>query len=225
MQDIVKVVNFDKYGNKNKPIMDDERTKKVLNRLFTRFESIFPKFWVNIKSQEHLNGIKTEWFKCFQKANLFDTRLIEIGLDKARASLDEYLPKASKFIEWCTEDESKSCVLPDAYEAFKLCGLINQKFSDYIHPDIRIDTILHRVIREIGAIRLREMNEKSAFKLFENVYCMVCRQFIEGKIEKVQRALPEKSEFHPEDRERSNAARKKCMEMLREKGIAIQRRL
>src|ERR1700733_12117191 len=133
ISEIINIKQFGKYENKsNLASIDEEKTKKVINRLFVRFENIFPKFWVNIKSQEHLNGIKDEWFECFQRAGIQDMKLLQIGLEMAQLGFEEYLPKASRFIDWCINGEISKLGFPEAPTAFNIAGLMNVQFSDYI---------------------------------------------------------------------------------------------
>lgn len=208
----LKLHNFGKYqDDTNVSDIDVEKTKRVINRLFIRLERILPKFWVNIKSQEHLNGIKDEWFECFKRVGMKDIRAINIGLMRAQHGDEEYLPKASTFIKWCKPSEPHHFGFPGVHEAYLIACKMNIQFSDYFHPDERIDTVIRHAINEIGTFSFREMNREVGIKTFETYYSIAFRQFIEGNITPIKKSLPEKPQEHPDDKERSDKARVKAM--------------
>lgn len=222
ISDIVSLVQFNKYQNTDAVSdIDQEKTKKVLNGLFIRFENIFPGFWVPIKSQEHLNGIKDEWFEAFKTHKLFDIDLLKKGLRKARESDDQYLPKPIKFIKWCTEDSAQDIGLPDLHHAFQICGKINELYGTYNHPHIPTNTVLKHVIKQIGSTALRKMTEKDGYKVFGHYYVVACRDYSKGIIQDIPIAIEENKEPRSVDRVKSDASRLKCMQDLKALGLNI----
>lgn len=198
---VVNELNIENY-NKNPPnvtAIDEERTKKVLNRLFTRLERIFPKFWVNIKSQEHLNGIKEEWFECFQREGLSDTRQIVTGIKMAKKSHLEYLPKASLFINWCTQPDAELLGFPDNNTAYMHSIKINSQFSDYKHPDPEVDKLLRHAIKQIGAFQYRSMSDINARKTFEAYYSKALKDYFSGNMKDIPQMLEDNSAITKEE--------------------------
>jgi hypothetical protein len=213
--DVLDLTKFDRYDNKsNFTTLDEEKIKKMLNRLFIRFERIFPKFWVNIKSQEHLNGIKDEWFECFQRSGLQDIKLIQIGLARAQVGFEEYLPKASTFMDWCVNGEATELGFPVTSTAFDIACLINQQFSDYIHPDSRIDSVIRYTLRQIGSSRFREMKAIEAKKVFETEYAYALKKYLRGNIQDIKKSLPDNLKDSPVNNPKNSEARDKAMEAI-----------
>jgi len=221
MSDIVSVNQFSKYQNhSNVAGIDEEKTKKVLNRLFTRFENIFPKFWVNIKSQEHLNGIKDEWFECFQRAKLTDAHKIKIGISRAQESHLEYLPKASVFIDWCTNIEPESLGFPSHLIAYDHFLLINSQFSDHKHPDERVDKIIRHVIRQIGAFNIRSMSDKDSRKSFETYYSIAVRDFIIANLKDIDDMIEDNTQVTQEIKKKEGVVLEQYKNLTKDSALA-----
>ncbi len=199
ISDIVDLTKFGKNTEKNNVSqLDEEKTKKVLNRLFVRFERIFPKFWVNIHSQEHLNGIKDEWFDCFQRSNIKNLEMFQYGLQRAQDGKEEYLPKASTFIRWCTDLEPVALGFMDHRLAFDIAVKINVQFSNYIYPDPKLDTIIRHAINQIGTMDFRGMKSEQGRIIFERYYAIACRQYLHGDLKEINRGLEDKTEITSE---------------------------
>jgi len=233
MSDIVSVTQFDKYqNNTNVAAIDEEKTKKVLNRLFTRFERIFPKFWVNIKSQDHLNGIKDEWFECFQRARLTNLDQILAGIARAQESKLEYLPKASAFIDWCTNTDPESLGFPHHQLAYGHSIKMNTQFSDHKYPDERVDKVIRHAINQIGGFEYRTMNDSKAREAFERYYSISVRDFINGKLKEINKMLEDNSDVTEEIKRQDDVikpefkeikGRNAAMEAIRSMGINVKR--
>lgn len=195
INEIVDLNQFGKHLTDNKVSkIDEEKTKKILNRLFVRFERIFPKFWVNIQSQEHLNGIKDEWFECFQRSNIKNIEMFQYGLRYAQECKEEYLPKASTFIRWCTNMEPIFLGFMDHREAFYIATKINQQFSNYRYEDEKIDLIIRHAVRQIGTMDFRAMDSETGLKIFERYYAVACRQYLHGELKHIDKALEDKQD-------------------------------
>lgn len=190
ISELISLTQFSKYKSDNNVAeMNNEKTKKILNRLFIRLAGIFPKFWVNIKSQDHLNAIKDEWFEVFERANLSNTAQILQGIEHAQRCSQEYLPKAITFVEWCTNLDPSTLGYPDYATAYPISTLINAEFSDYAHPDKRIDLIIRHTIKQIGSYDYRRMSQSKSLEVFEHYYTIVVRDFINGKLNPVPKML------------------------------------
>lgn len=193
ISDIVDLNQFGKYVSENNVSkIDEEKTKKILNRLFVRFERIFPKFWVNIQSQEHLNGIKDEWFECFQRSNIKNVEMFQYGIRYAQDCKEEYLPKASTFIRWCTNIEPVFLGFMDYRQAFNIAVQINQQFSKYRYDDEKMDLIIRHAVNQIGTMDFRAMDSESALKVFERYYAVACRQYLHGELKHIDKAIENK---------------------------------
>jgi len=188
---ILKVpgVPDEKVDEENIQGLHEEQTKRIINYLFSKFEAIFPKFWVNIKSQEHLNSMKREWFDCFRKSGISNSKLFQRGLDVASESTEEYLPKASKFIEWCRTVPG----MPDSISAFNIACDMNQMFSEYSHEDANVDMVIRHAVSQLGSKDFREMPRTKSMQLFEHAYEVACRQLAEGKLKPIQKAIEDRS--------------------------------
>ena len=200
MQKISDLVRLDQWNQDssqrdNIARMTDEKTKHILNRLFIRFERIFPKFWVNIKSQEHLNGIKLEWFDCFQRCKITDASMLQVGLQRARENGVEYLPKASTFIRWCTEQEPQDLGFLDIESAYHCSIVLNRLPIDpgevkKMALDGKNDLVIRHTIRQMDAMLYRNMPAVEARKQFSYYYPQVIKKYLAGDLDRpVTKAL------------------------------------
>jgi hypothetical protein len=221
ISDIVDLKKFGKYANdKSVSKLNEEKTKKILNRLFVRFERIFPKFWVNIQSQEHLNGIKDEWFECFQRSNIKNIEMLQYGLRYAQECKEEYLPKASTFIKWCTNVNPEFLGFMDYHQAFNIAVKINEQFSSYKYHDKEMDLIIRHAVNKIGTVDFRAMNSESALKIFEHYYTVACRQYLHGELKIIDKAL-ENNKKETEELEKKKAVVKDEFKKVKDRKSAI----
>lgn len=199
-------------------------TAQVINWLFSELRSNFSAFKQAWPTNDEFTAAKKVWLKAFMLAGINRIEQLQHGLNKCYLMETPFVPTAGQFIAWC-KPNPRDFGFPDPIQAFSLSGRINQQFGDYVHPHVPTDTVIRHVIQQIGAREFRGMAEKSAFKLFENYYEVACRQFMEGQLEPIKRALTQTPEPHPIDRVKADEARKRCMDELRSKGIAINRRV
>ena len=226
ISDLLSVDQFSKYqNNTNVAAIDEEKTKKVLNRLFTRFERIFPKFWVNIKSQEHLNGIKDEWFECFQRARLSNIDQIIAGIARAQESKLEYLPKASIFIDWCTNLDPESLGFPPHEIAYNYSIKINSQFSVHKHPEERVDKVIRHAINQIGSFEYRAMIDLKARKLFETYYSIAVRDFISGHLKEINKMLEDNTDVTEEIRKQDSIVLEEYKSLNQESALAAIKKM
>lgn len=217
------LTEFDKYkSTSNVSSLDEEKTKQILNRLFIRFERIFPKFWIGINSQEHLNGLKDEWFECFQEAQLTDLRIIQAGLKKARQGQNEYLPKASKFIQWCFPSHEdlgfppKERVINLAYDFLR-----NGEVSG-ISESLKL--VLAHAVEQTGRFYMRTNSREKIEPLIIRNYEIACRDFIAGNLKPIKKALEDNSSDTVELTKQHKLARhyqglpyEKCIDAIKKK--------
>lgn len=188
--DVLNCVELKKINESdNVENLDDEKTKRFLNRLFDRFEGIFDKFWVNIKNQEHLIKIKQEWFEEFKNENISDGNIIAKAIVKAKKSDLEYLPKASQFTKWYRECQLEEFGLPDFETAYRISIQMNQQFSDYKPTCERTHQAIRHAINEIGTQNYRGMSDTQARVGFKYYYDAACRQLVSGELDKINKAL------------------------------------
>lgn len=178
INDIVKKLDLTQFSESPKvQNIEDERTRRIINRIFERLEGILNGFWWNIKSQAHLNNIKTQWLELFRQLNFTDVRLIEIGINVARRNEQQSLPKASEFIRWCTPSPD-SLGLPSIKKAFDEAvynsheTIIDKRWS---HP------VVYHAWSQSTPSKLRNLNSDDSFKLFKYNYEQAIKDFIAGK--------------------------------------------
>ncbi len=196
----------------------------VINSLFSELTANFTAFHVAWPTEEVRNTAKRVWIKAFLLAGISRSEQIQHGLNHCYLMESPFVPTVGQFISWC-KPTPQSMGFPTTEEAYTASIVMNRQFSDYKHPDDRVDTVIRHAIHQIGSMTYREMKIDNAKKTFKTYYDIALRQFMEGELKVIPKALPEKAEAHPQDRERSDEARKKCMDMLRSKGIAINPRV
>jgi len=202
--------------------MLDPACVKLVDAIFIKFGLLCREYDAMYADKRRENAEKVQWVRAFTKHGLKDQRQIQQGIDKTEEHKWGKPPQLGQFLEWCKNNPINNG-LPHVHAAFEIAGKINQQYSSYIHPDIPTDTVIKHVLNQIGSRKFREMTEKEAFKLFENFYTVSCRQYAEGEIKDIPRALPESAQPHPVDKEKSDAARRKAMEALRGIGINVKR--
>lgn len=186
--------NLDQYSSNSKiDIYNLATTKKALNRLFQRFEGIFPRFWLNIKSQEHLNRIKDEWFQDFIDEKLTTDEIIQ-GIAKAKKSDSDYLPKSTTFIAWCREVEP----FLDEHQAYMIAyEIMRGEYRDDLTEN-QI-TIINHAIKNSDSFFMKQHNAGTVKPVFCRNYEIAIRDFKAGKLKSIPKAIEDKSNLQDDD--------------------------
>lgn len=198
----------------------DPHTTEIVNKLFAFFYSICRGFEKQYQDPKRLNIEKTQWIKAFMDMSFDTLEKIQMGIKKCRLESPINTPTIGQFIKWCIP-EPVDIGLPIVEKAYEISIHINRQFSDYKPDCQKTYSVIKHVIDQIGSTEYRSMKADRAFKTFERYYAISCRQFVEGKLKEIPRAIADKPEEHPSDRPRSNIARLKAMESIRKMGIPV----
>lgn len=199
-----------------------EETAHVVNLLFRELKAIFPAFRQAWPTDEEFNRAKSNWIKAFQSAGIHRIEQLKFGVDKCRMSGSPFAPSVGQFISWCTPSP-QDLGFPSTDEAYVLSIQMNIQFSEFKHNDDRVDTVIRHAINQIGSTSYREMKIDNAKKTFKTYYEIALKQFMDGELKIIPKALPEKAEEHPSDKQRNREAYLKSMEAIRSMGINVKR--
>lgn len=202
----------------------DPRCVHLVDQIFVKFALLCREYDGLYADPRRENAEKLQWVHAFVKHNLISRHQIQVGLDETEKHKWGKPPQLGQFLEWC-KSVPDNYGLPHLHEAFRIGSKINELYGNYINPHVGTDTVIRHAINQIGATKYRQMTEREAFKLFEHYYVIACRQYINGEIQDIPRALPEKAEPHPIDRQKSAEARLKAMDAIRGFGIVVERRV
>lgn len=197
-----------------------KETAAVINWLFTELRSYctaFKQAWPDNDSQRHA---KKTWLKAFILAGINNTDQLRHGLKHCLLLERPFVPSPGEFIAWC-KPKPEDIGLPDLRTAYNLSISMNGQFSKFKPGCQKTYSVIRHVLEQIGSFAYRSMTASQAFKTFESYYPIACKQFMDGKLQEIPKQIPENPVEHPGDRERSNAARLKAMEAIRNMGIAV----
>lgn len=200
----------------------DERLEKnnldpvctqLVDKIFIKLALLCREYDAMYADKRRENAEKLQWVLAFTKHKIKTKQQIQYALDQLDLHKWGKPPQLGQFLEWC-KPKPEHFGFPGTQEAFRISGLINQSFSTYIHTHIPTDTVIKHVIDQIGPNSFRAMTEKNAFKLFESYYEIASRQFMQGDMEPIQRALTQEAP-QESSKEKSDEVRKKHMEDIR----------
>ena len=215
-------VKSEKYSAKDDEI--SEETAHVVNLLFRELKAIFPAFRQAWPTDDDFNRAKLNWVKAFKSAGINKIEKLKLGVEKCRMSESPFAPSVGRFISWCNPS-AEDIGFPGFEESYRISIRINQQFSEYKHPDDRIQSVIKHAISQLGTMVYRSMPEEKAKVAFKTNYDISIKQFLDGELKIIPKSISERPQPHPSDKQRSDEARLKCMEELRSKGIAIGRRM
>lgn len=86
--------------------------KRVINKLFTRLQEIFPKWREIWQSDGEVKAAKRQWSRQLVKSGIVDIELIQAGLEQARESGWVRPPSAGQFCTWCIESAKERAGIP-----------------------------------------------------------------------------------------------------------------
>lgn len=207
--------------DKDEKVMLDPLSSQLVDQVFVKIALICRGFDTFYADRNRLNAEKTQWILAFSKQGIRHKNQILRALDKLELHRYPNPPQLGEFLEWRTSSP-QDLGFPITEQAYKISIQMNIKFSDYKHQDDRVDAIIRHAIKQIGALSYREMKTEQAQKIFKTYYDISIKQFLEGGLKIIPRALSQVPEPHPSDKERSDAARKKAMEAIRGMGIEIK---
>lgn len=217
MKHIGDIINVDftkVRDEKEKPTMLDPLCVKVVDQVFVKMALLCRGFDSFYADRSRLNAEKTQWVLAFTRLGLRSRSHIQLALNK----LEELTPpnpvQLGVFLSW-RFGTSEELGFPNIDEAYQISILMNRQFSTYVHADERVDTVIRHAISQIDCMLYRNMNAENARKTFNHYYDLSLKQFIEGKLQVIPKALPQRVEDHPSDKPRADSANAKCMDLVK----------
>jgi len=195
---------------------------QLVEQIFVIFALLCREYDSLYSDESRESAEKILWALEFSKRKITTKAQVQHGLNKTAMHKWGKPPQLGQFLEWCSPS-FEELGFPHVNEAFSISGRINRVHSNYIHEHMPTDTVINHVIDQIGSLTLREMDEKSAFTLFKNYYETSCKQFAEGQLKPIKRALMQVVTPKPVNKEKADEARRMCMEALRGMGSAHKR--
>jgi replication protein P len=186
----------------------------LVDQIFIKFALLCREYDALYADKKRLNAEKVQWVRAFTKNNIRTQKQIQGGIDETERHKYGKPPQLGQFLDWCKPSPTRDG-FPNTQDAFQIALLINRQFSAYSHPDSKVDTVIRHAISQIGSMNFREMTHDKAIKTFEYNYSIACRQYIEGNLQDISKALPEKPESHPIDKVKNDEARKIAMAKMR----------
>lgn len=222
MRHISEVINLSAVReDKSEQSHLDPVVSQIVDKVFVKMALICRGFDAFYSDRNRLNAEKTQWILAFSKNGLRIKEKIEPALKRLETYKFPNPPQLGEFIAWCTP-KPEDIGLPDIPTAYSISIAMNTQFSTFKPECQKTYSVLRHVLDQIGSFAYRSMTADQAFKAFESYYKIACNQFMEGKLQEIPKAIPENPVDNPDDRERSNAARLKAMEAIRNMGIAVQ---
>jgi len=207
---------------KEKMSQPSRESAEVINWLFKELRSNFTAFKQAWPDQESYTQAKKTWLKAFVLSGINRIEQLQHGLNKCYLMEKPFVPTPGEFIAWC-KPSPQDLGFPSPEEAYVISIKMNIQFSDYRHKDDRVDAVIRHAIGQICPSTYREMKVDNAKKTFKTYYDIALRQFLDGELKIIPKALPEKAEAHPADKPRSDEARLRAMEAIRSMGINVKR--
>jgi hypothetical protein len=190
----------------------DEKTIKIVNLLFQELQSIFPAFKQAWPTEECFQRAKRNWVKAFMVSGINNIAQLKFGIRKCILSESPFVPTSGQFISWCTP-QPEDLGLPTVEEAFTQSIRMTSEFYEPLYNDseLVIKHSLDQIETGVGIGNYKFMMHNKGKKLFEYYYKVSIKQFIDGNLHMIQKAISEKPEEHPIDEEKSRKIREQTM--------------
>lgn len=197
-------------ANFNAENIINHRCLRLVDYVFARFSMICREYDSLYHDSDREKAEKLIWAKAFEREGI-----LKLGqVDRALVKLNSYKygkpPMLGVFLDWCAA-KPEDLDLPAESAAYKIALRINELYGNYAYPKPEIDSVIRHAIDSIGKQSFRNMKPEDAQKAFKYAYANACRQFADGKLEHIPAAIPEKAQEHPDDKERTEQARKENM--------------
>lgn len=160
---------------------------RVINRVVSELQSIFPAWRHAIPDEEALEALKRTYMTTMRETGVNSLKMIGKGLAKARQSKSDFFPSAGKFCSWCLEDD-------DWLGAYQ--RMVSRK---------KPENMLERMVRNEICFDLRYMTDSEAKKAFQTAYSKWKKIEREGGLPQELPALPSVSVMSDFDKKRNNA--------------------
>jgi len=170
----------DKENNKAREPAD-QKTKDIVNNLFSTLQSIFPANGYAWSNDKIVSNAKEQWLLALIENNVTTIEKIRYGVKKCRAIKSPFIPTPGEFIEFCKPDP-KDFNLPTAQVAY-------DEALRRSAPCARNETWSHAVVYNAYKLTSSESlqrqgnyaEEKRVRNLFFNNYSMTVQKFINNE--------------------------------------------
>lgn len=166
----------------------ESQAADVINWLFKELRANFSAFKQAWPDKETYMQAKRTWLKAFMFADINRFEQIQAGLKKCYLNPNPFVPSPGEFISWCAPS-TKEMGFPDVDDAFFISVKINEQFSNYIHEDEKIDSVIRHAINAIDPMTYRNMNVEQAKKAFKHYYERAIEKYKSGEIN-ITKRLP-----------------------------------
>lgn len=156
-----------------------QETAGMVNKLFIRFDAIFPAAIHTLKDNGTLGSAKYEWTLTLLENGITSVEQLEQGIKVARNSGDTFLPPMAKFIKWCkpSYEDIGAPSIDQAYnEACQKSHPCYGEEKNWSHEAVRYASF------KAGAYFLRTEPISKSKPVFEKYYAQACEDFACGKI-------------------------------------------
>ncbi len=195
-------------------------TAEVINWLFTELRGSFSAFKQAWPTHEEYRCAKKVWLKAFMLAGINKVEQIQHGLNKCYLLEKPFVPSPGEFIAWCNPSPT-DMGLPILEKAYDISIQMNVQFSTFKPDCNKAHSVIRHVIEQIGATQYRSMVSADSFKAFERYYAIACKQFMNGELVEIPRAICDDAPPNHVDKVRNDAARALCMDKLRKIGVKV----
>jgi hypothetical protein len=160
-----------------------------------------------------LKAEKTLWFSYFTKHGITEETQVRRALERLETWGYANPPQLGLFMTWC-KPSFEEMGFPSVERAYLISLKLNQQFAESLNLDAKVETVIRHAINQIDALTYRMMPATEAKKAFSHYYMVALRQFEEGELKLIEKALPEKANNHPVDREKADKARVECLKAI-----------
>ncbi|MGE4118968.1 MAG: replication protein P [Candidatus Nitrosocosmicus sp.] len=167
-----------------------------INELFKQITGICNAHRWTWQEQQSFENSKKEWAKAFIDAGIRDSRQVEHGLKKLRLrktdpngrGIAAFIPSVGDFIDWCTP-KAEDLGLPDVEQAY--LETIRNYAALKHEPQKRVWThpVVEHAARNAGSHFLINSPRKESYETFCYNYSVSVKQFVNGEIKEISKAI------------------------------------
>lgn len=224
---------LDEKRESNQQAMLDPLCVTLVDKIFVKLALLCRGFDSFYADRNRLNAEKTQWVLAFTKLGLRNQSQIQSALNALEFYRYPNPPQLGEFLEW-RHSNPENIGFPSIDKAFQISIQLNRQFSDYSCEDSRVEKVIRHAIREIDALTYRSMPIHKAKTAFEYHYTVALRQFMEGKLDVINKSLEDRSSETTELKNQEEIIKPEfknvkshsgAMEAIRNMGIAVKRRV
>lgn len=216
MKNIGQVINLEKLAAAREEKAEAQNTcvmaQAMVDLVFKQMKSACKNFnfEFNANDLEKLSMSKRQWAYVFSKNGIKSKEQIKRGIERLIMTMPKNTPSAVEFLDWCVP-APEEIGLPKESVAFRIALRINEKHSTFVHPNANIDMVIRHAIKALEGQAFRNMTLQNAQKAFKYAYENTCKKFAKGMLSDIPKAITDKPQEHPIDKEKAEEARQKNM--------------